>query len=403
MKRVAVIGGGAAGMIAAAQAASRGNEVTLFEKNEKLGKKIYITGKGRCNVTNACPLEDFFDAVIRNPKFLYSSLYSFSNLDLIQVLRLNHLETKTERGDRVFPVSDKSSDVIKALERNLMRNGVTVMLNNEVSSVKKTSKGFELTTPTGTDVFASVIVATGGLCYPSTGSTGDGYRFAKEFGLQMIETRPALCPIILKDSFIPGLQGLSLKNVELSLFEKNRLVYSEVGEMLFTQKGISGPLVLTASSYMLPKKQYSLYLDLKPGLTISELDDRILRDFEKHKNKQLISALSELTVKKLIPILLEIADLAIDKKTHQVTKLERQRLVNTLKYFPLTVDRTADYNEAVVTAGGISVSEINPSTMESKKIPGLFFCGEVLDIDALTGGYNLQIAFSTGFQAGNNV
>lgn len=390
-------------MIAAAQAASRGHRTVLFEKNEKLGKKIYITGKGRCNVTNACSAEDFFDSVVRNPKFLYSAFYSFTNEDLIRLLRLNHLETKTERGDRVFPVSDKSSDVIKALERNLNRHGVKIMLNSEVASVKKISEGFEVSVNGGSEIFSSVIVATGGLSYPSTGSTGDGYRFAREFGLQIAPTRPALCPILLKELFIPNLQGLSLKNVGLSLFEKNRPIRSEIGEMLFTRQGISGPLVLTLSSFIMPDRHYSLFLDLKPGLDVSELDDRIWRDFEKNKNKQVIGALSELTVKKMIPILLDIAELKADKKTHQVTKEERRRLAETLKKFPLTIVRTADYNEAVITAGGVSVAEVNPSTMESKKVPGLYFCGEVLDLDALTGGFNLQIAFSTGFQAGNNV
>lgn len=401
--KVAVIGGGAAGMIAAAQAASRGHQAVLFEKNEKLGKKIYITGKGRCNVTNASPTEDYFDVIPRNPKFLYSALYSFSNTDLIHLLKLNGLEVKTERGERVFPISDKSSDVIKALERNLKRVGVVVRLKSEVSMIKRISDGFELTVHGQKEAFSSVIIATGGLSYPSTGSTGDGYRFAEELGIKTIPRRPALCPILLKNDFIFSLQGLSLKNVVLSLFENERCVYSEIGEMLFTDKGISGPLALTASSYMFPDHSYQLFLDLKPGLSVQELDERLWRDFEKNKNKQLIHAISDLTVKKLLPIVLETAKLPMEKKTHQVTKEERLQLAKTLKHFPMSIDKTADYNEAVITVGGIAVSEVNPSTLECKKIPGLYFCGEVLDVDALTGGYNLQIAFSTGFLAGNNV
>lgn len=390
-------------MIAAAQAASRGHCVVLFEKNEKLGKKIYITGKGRCNVTNALPIEKFFDVIPRNPKFLYSALYSFSNMDLIHLLHISGLETKTERGERVFPISDKSSDVIKALERNLRKHGVQVMLQSEVSEVQKISSEFELKVNGQKKSFSSVIIATGGLSYPSTGSTGDGYRFAKEFGIRTVPTRPALCPILLKDEFVPSLQGLSLKNVALSLFENEHYIYSEIGEMLFTNKGISGPLVLTASSFMLLNHSYQLFLDLKPGLNIQELDERLWRDFERNKNKYLIHAISDLTVRKMLPILLDVANLSAEKKTHQVTKEERLRLVQILKRFPLTFDRTADYNEAVITAGGVAVSEVNPSTMECKSVPGLFFCGEVLDVDALTGGFNLQIAFSTGFLAGNSV
>lgn len=390
-------------MLAAAQAASRGHQTVLFEKNEKLGKKIYITGKGRCNVTNASPIEEFFDVIPRNPKFLYSALYSFSNTDLIHLLNINGLEVKIERGERVFPISDKSSDVIKALERNLNRVGVVVRLKSEVSMIKRISDGFELTVHGQKEYFSSLIIATGGLSYPSTGSTGDGYRFAEEMGIKTVPRRPALCPIFLKNGFVYSLQGLSLKNVVLSLFENKRCIYSEIGEMLFTDKGISGPLVLTASSFMLPDHAYHLFLDLKPGLSVQELDERLWRDFEKNKNKHLIHAISDLTVKKLIPIVLETANLSMEKKTHQVTKEERLQLAKTLKHFPMSMDKTADYNEAVITVGGISVSEVNPSTMECKKIPGLFFCGEVLDVDALTGGYNLQIAFSTGFLAGNNV
>lgn len=390
-------------MLAAAQAASRGHQTVLFEKNEKLGKKIYITGKGRCNVTNASPIEEFFDVIPRNPKFLYSALYSFSNTDLIYLLNINGLEVKIERGERVFPISDKSSDVIKALERNLNRVGVVVRLKSEVSMIKRISDGFELTVHGQKEYFSSLIIATGGLSYPSTGSTGDGYRFAEELGIKTVPRRPALCPIFLKNDFVYSLQGLSLKNVVLSLFENKRCIYSEIGEMLFTDKGISGPLVLTASSFMLPDHAYHLFLDLKPGLSVQELDERLWRDFEKNKNKHLIHAISDLTVKKLIPIVLETANLSMEKKTHQVTKEERLQLAKTLKHFPMNMDKTADYNEAVITVGGIAVSEVNPSTMECKKIPGLFFCGEVLDVDALTGGYNLQIAFSTGFLAGNNV
>lgn len=390
-------------MLAAAQAASRGHQTVLFEKNEKLGKKIYITGKGRCNVTNASPIEEFFDVIPRNPKFLYSALYSFSNTDLIHLLNINGLEVKIERGERVFPISDKSSDVIKALERHLNRVGVVVRLKSEVSMIKRISDGFELTVHGQKEYFSSLIIATGGLSYPSTGSTGDGYRFAEEMGIKTVPRRPALCPIFLKNGFVYSLQGLSLKNVVLSLFENKRCIYSEIGEMLFTDKGISGPLVLTASSFMLPDHAYHLFLDLKPGLSVQELDERLWRDFEKNKNKHLIHAISDLTVKKLIPIVLETANLSMEKKTHQVTKEERLQLAKTLKHFPMSMDKTADYNEAVITVGGISVSEVNPSTMECKKIPGLFFCGEVLDVDALTGGYNLQIAFSTGFLAGNNV
>lgn len=409
MSRVAVIGGGAAGMLAAIAAAEHGHQVQLFEKNEKLGKKIYITGKGRCNVTNACDTEELFAAVVHNPKFLYSSFYSFTNQDMMELVERNGCPLKTERGGRVFPVSDKSSDVIRALTVCLKNAGVQVRLYEEVDSVETRDgrvSGIRLK-KTGEIVSAdAVIVATGGLSYPSTGSTGDGYRFAEKTGHTVIDLSPALVPFETAESVVKDLQGLALKNIQAKILKGKKVLYEEFGEMLFTHFGVSGPVLLSASSYgaaQLKKGPLTLSLDLKPALSEEQLDARILRDFEEQKNKQYKNSLSRLLPAKMIPVIVERSGIDPDKKINEITKEERRRIVQAVKDFRLTLTGLRGYKEAIITQGGISVREINPSTMESKLVKGLYFAGEVLDLDAVTGGYNLQIAWSTGHLAGSSV
>lgn len=405
MNNIAVIGGGPAGMIAAGIAGSRDKDVTLFEKNEKLGKKLFITGKGRCNITNSSPIEDFFDNIMTNKEFLYSALYSFTNDDIINLLNKYGLKTKVERGNRVFPITDKSSDVIKALNRFLIENNVKIRLNKELKSIKHNGKVFELLFTDGQVLyFDKVIIATGGMSYPITGSTGDGYIFAKKFGHSIVDIKPALVPCEIKESWVKDLQGLTLKNVTVSAYIRNKKVFEEFGEMIFTHFGISGPVVLTMSNFInkYMKENIKIYIDLKPALTNEKLDARILRDFEKYQNKHIKNALNELLPNRIIPIVLKISNINEEKTINQITKDERIRLVNTLKKLPLSFVRFRPVEEAIITSGGISTIEINPSTMESKKINGLYFAGEVIDVDALTGGYNLQIAYSTGFLAGMN-
>lgn len=409
MSRVAVIGGGAAGMLAAIAAAEHGHQVQLFEKNEKLGKKIYITGKGRCNVTNACDTEELFAAVVHNPKFLYSSFYSFTNQDMMELVERNGCPLKTERGGRVFPVSDKSSDVIRALTVCLKNAGVQVRLYEEVDSVETRDgrvSGIRLK-KTGEIVSAdAVIVATGGLSYPSTGSTGDGYRFAEKTGHTVTDLSPALVPFETAESVVKDLQGLALKNIQAKILKGKKVLYEEFGEMLFTHFGVSGPVLLSASSYgaeQLKKGPLTLSLDLKPALSEEQLDARILRDFEEQKNKQYKNSLSRLLPAKMIPVIVERSGIDPDKKINEITKEERRRIVQAVKDFRLTLTGLRGYKEAIITQGGVSVREINPSTMESKLVKGLYFAGEVLDLDAVTGGYNLQIAWSTGHLAGSSV
>lgn len=402
---VGVIGGGPAGILAAGAAAEKGHTVTLFEKNNQLGKKLFITGKGRCNITNSAPIEEFFDNVVTNRNFLYSSLYTFDNNAIIDLLNKYGLKTKVERGNRVFPKSDKSSDVIKAFKKYLDQSGVDIRLNSDVSHIKYDGESFTLFIRDGGEFKCDkLIVTTGGRSYPATGSTGDGYSFAKSLGHTVTDLRPSLVPIELNDVWVNELMGLSLRNVSLTAYSGKKQIHSEFGEMVFTHYGISGPIVLSMSNYVNgTKSNLRLTLDLKPALDQEKLDSRIVRDFAQFSNKQLKNALNELLPQRLIPWVIEASGIYPDKVVHQITKEERDKLVNALKSFPLSFKGFRPIEEGIVTSGGINVKEINPSTMESKIIPGLFFAGEIIDVDALTGGYNLQIAYSTGYLAGINV
>lgn len=409
MSKVVIIGGGAAGMAAAIAAAGQGHQVHLYEKNEKLGKKVYITGKGRCNVTNACDMDTLLQSVVTNPRFLYSSFYCFTNQDIMNLLERNGCPLKTERGNRVFPVSDKSSDVISALSGQMKELGVHVYLHKEVKELlvsEERCTGIVLSDGEKHIQADAVIVATGGLSYPSTGSTGDGYRFARDCGHTVTELSPALVPFYVKEAVVQDLQGLSLKNIEAVIWDGKKEVYREFGEMLFTHFGVSGPVLLSASSFAakrIRKKHLTLTIDLKPALSKEQLDARILRDFEEAANKQFKNALSHLYPSKLIPVMIERSKISPEKKVNEITRQERFNLVEATKNFTLTLTGLRGYEEAIITQGGIDLKEINPSTMESKKIKGLSFAGEVLDLDAVTGGFNLQIAWSTGWAAGSHV
>lgn len=408
MSEVVIIGGGAAGMMAAAAAAEQGHHVCLCEKNEKLGKKLYITGKGRCNLTNNCDVETLLQAVCTNRKFLYSSFYGFTSQDVIDFFERTGMKTKTERGNRVFPVSDHSSDVIGALAAELRKRGVRIFLNQEVSEILTDADAVTgVRLADGKQLAAdAVIVATGGLSYRTTGSTGDGYRFARELGHSVTELSPSLVPIETADQWAQKLQGLSLRNVEVTILDGKKELYREFGEMMFTHFGVTGPLILTASC-MIQKKlrahPLTLSIDLKPALTVEQLDARILREFEAAKNKQLKNVLGSLFPAKLIPVMIERSNIPGEKAVHDISREERQTLVMMTKHFSLALLRLRDYNEAIITRGGVSVKEINPATMESKKVKGLYFAGEVLDLDAVTGGFNLQIAWSTGHAAGSSI
>lgn len=408
MSKVLVIGGGAAGMFAAIFAARNGNEVHVLEKNEKLGKKVFITGKGRCNITNASDMDTLFDSVVSNSKFLYSSFYGYTNQDVMNFFEELGLKIKVERGERVFPESDHSSDVIAALSKEMRRLGVEVSLYTEVKKILTNEDGVTgVLLSDGKKIDGDVcIVATGGFSYQTTGSTGDGYRFAKENGHQVTEILPALVPLTVKETYGKELQGLSLRNVEASIYDGKKELYREFGEMLFTHYGVSGPLMLSASSYLtkiLRKKELRLVIDLKPALTMEQLDARVLRDFEENKNKQFKNAIGKLFPAKLIPVMLELSGIDPEKKVNEISKEERQGFVHLIKHFEMTIIGTRDFNEAIITQGGVKTKEINPSTMESKIIPRLYFVGEVLDLDALTGGFNLQIAWSTGYAAGSSI
>lgn len=408
MKKVLVIGGGAAGMFAAISAAEEGHEVHLFEKNEKCGKKLYITGKGRCNLTNACEMEDLFNNVCSNSKFLYSSFYGFTNQDVIAFFEENGTKTKVERGERVFPLSDHSSDVIGALTRRMRALGVQVHLNIEAKEIlTEEGRVTGLLFSDGTkETGDAVILATGGLSYPSTGSTGDGYRFAEKLGHKITDLSPALVPMNVKEEDCRRLQGLSLKNVRVSLSAGKKCFYEDFGEMMFTHFGVTGPLILSASSQV-PKKfrgqELTLSIDLKPALSPEQLDDRLLRDFSKEKNKQFKNVLGGLFPSKLIPVMVERSGIEPEKQVNAIEKTERLQFVEKIKNFRLTVTGFRDYNEAIITRGGVCVKEVSPSTMESKLVSGLFFAGEILDLDALTGGFNLQIAWSTAYAAGKGI
>lgn len=426
MKNVCVIGGGAAGLMAAYAAAENGHNVTLFEKNEKLGKKIYITGKGRCNFTNDVSAEDFLQSVVRGRKFLTGAIYSFPPKKTIEFFENYGLAVKIERGNRAFPVSDHASDVTKTLEKACKMVGVKINLNEKVEKIVCTMPDIipmsniegdamrdvipmphiaKLITPKFEYDCDEVIIATGGISYPSTGSTGDGYIFAQENGHTVTDLKCGLCGLNLAGDFFKDLQGLTLKNVTLTVKNGGKTVSQEFGEMLFTHFGISGPIVLSTSSLInrLPFERLLVTLDLKPALDEQTLDKRLLRDFEKYKNKQIGNALIELLPQKLIPFVLSVAGISQSKPVNGITKEERGRLVKALKALPLKVRSLRGFEEAIVTSGGIELSEINPKTMESKKVQGLRFCGEVLDVDAFTGGFNLQIAFATGYAAGKSI
>ncbi len=456
MKKIVVIGGGPAGMMAAISAASSGAKVTLIEKNEKLGKKLYITGKGRCNLTNACDPSGVFDNIVNNPKFMFSALNAFSNKDTAVFFEKAGLELKEERGMRIFPASDKASDVTKTLERELRKAGVVIKLNTVVKKIeflscvdKKTTdclreekKCVKITTAPGKDtelICDAVIVATGGISYASTGSTGDGYVFAENAGHRISEPHPALVPLVFKESYAGELEGLSLRNIKITVSdEKNKKIYEDFGEMVFTKRGASGPVILSASSYLtrhlpvkdpditgqpcgkikdegsrkaqetgdpavfVPGHMYSLAIDLKPALSEEQLDERILRDFAESINKAFKNSLNKLLPKKLIPVAVRLSDIDPEKKVNGITKAERENLVKILKAFTFTIEGTEPFNQAIVTSGGVNVKEINPKTMQSKLEPQLYFAGEVLDVDALTGGFNIQIALSTGWLAGQS-
>lgn len=405
---VIVIGGGPAGMLAAGAAGARGRKTLIIEKNEKLGKKLFITGKGRCNVTNAADMDEFMSNIPKNSKFLYSAFRGLSNIDLIAMLNDMGLKTKIERGGRVFPESDKSSDVLKALGKYLNQNNVDVMLNTRVREIKVTEhKINKVLLEDGTEIpCESVIVCTGGLSYPQTGSTGDGLEFAKALGHQVTDLYPSLIPLLVKEEYIKELQGLSLKNVSIKIVVDHKSIYDDFGEMLFTHYGLSGPIVLSASFYisdhLKKKKDIKFSIDLKPALSEEDLDRRVLKDFNEKLNKQFKNSLDGLLPQKLIPVIIKLSKIDENKEVNQISKEERKQLVSLLKNLEFTIIGTRPISEAIVTSGGISLKEVNPKTMESKLIQGLYFAGEIMDLDAFTGGFNLQIAFSTGHAAGSD-
>ena len=407
--KVIVVGGGAAGMMAAIAAAGEGHQVELLERNEKLGKKIYITGKGRCNVTNACDLEEFFTNIVSNEKFLYSSIYQFDNQTVMNFFEKNGCSLKVERGNRVFPVSDHASDVTRALADRMKSLGVKITFHCKVEDLilkEDGSVGGVITAKKERKIADRVIMATGGLSYEPTGSDGSGIKILEKHGHKIVEPRPALVPFELKENYGARLQGLALKNVNFTIKNGKKKVYDGFGEMLFTHFGISGPLVISASSYYVKQmygKEVKCTIDLKPALTEEQLDKRILREFEENKNKQFKNSLDKLFPAKLVPMMIELSGIDSEKKVNEITKEERKNLVNQIKNWEMTITGTRGFREAIITQGGVAVKQVNPSTMESKLIPGLFMAGEMLDIDALTGGFNLQLAWSTGYLAGSSI
>ena len=430
MSKVIVIGGGPAGMFAAYFAAKNGHKVTLLEQNEKLGKKLYITGKGRCNITNASDMENLFANVCSNEKFLYSAFYSYTNDQVVEFFENYGLRTKVERGNRVFPVSDHSSDVIATLAKALKDVGVEVKLHTKVTkllteeyqdengepvvadkkagTLKQVILGVALEDNT-TIMADAVVLATGGISYPSTGATGDGYRFAEGLNHKIVEPSPSLVPFEIQESWVTEMQGLALKNVAVTIEREGKKLYSDFGEMLFTHFGVSGPMILSASASIKPAyfkdfaHEMTLKIDLKPALDKEQLDKRILKDFEEAKNKQYKNSIQKLLPSKMIPIIIRLSGIDPDKQVNEITKEERMKLVNLLKGLPMTIIGLRGWNEAIITKGGVSVKNVNPSTMESKLVNGLYFAGELLDLDAMTGGYNLQIAWSTGYLAGSSI
>ena len=430
MSKVVVIGGGPAGMFAAYFAAKNGHKVTLLEQNEKLGKKLYITGKGRCNITNASDMENLFANVCSNEKFLYSAFYSYTNDQVVEFFESYGLRTKVERGNRVFPVSDHSSDVIATLSKALKdvgvdvklytkvskllteeyqdENGETVVADKKAGTLKQVIRGVVLEDDT-TITADAVVLATGGISYPPTGATGDGYRFAEGLNHKIVEPTPSLVPFEVQEAWVTQMQGLSLKNVAITIEREGKKLYNDFGEMLFTHFGVSGPMILSASSSIKPAyfkdfaHELTLKIDLKPALDKEQLDKRILKDFEEAKNKQYKNSIQKLLPSKMIPIIIELSGIDPDKKVNEITKEERMKLVELLKGLPMTIIGLRGWNEAIITKGGVSVKNVNPSTMESKLVNGLYFAGELLDLDAMTGGYNLQIAWSTGYLAGSSI
>lgn len=409
MSNVIVIGGGAAGLMAGYAAGICGRQVTILEKNEKLGKKIYITGKGRCNFTNACDTEDFFKNVVSNPKFLYSALYTFSPDSMIGFVESQGIPTKVERGNRAFPESDHASDITKALEKAIKEYGVNVRLRTEVKDILiEDNKVIGVKLSDGSIINCdNVILCTGGLSYQTTGSTGDGLKWARKIGLKVTDCRPALVPLNCKESYIPEMQGLALKNVNLTIKDGKKKLYDSFGEMLFTHFGVSGPLVLSASSIIGKRLQETgelqALVDLKPALSVDELSNRVLRDFNDNMNKHLSSVLRGLLPSSMVPVFIKLMDFDDSRQINSITKEERASLIALLKAFPFTITGLREYKEAIITQGGISVKEVDPSTMKCKNIEGLSFAGEVLDLDAFTGGFNLQIAWSTGYLAGLSI
>lgn len=413
MAKILIIGGGAAGMAAAAFLGEHGHQIHVFEKNEKLGKKLFITGKGRCNLTNSCDEETFFQSVVSNEKFLYSAFHGFSNEDAIAYFEQLGLPLKEERGGRIFPKSDHSSDVIKALEQRMKELDVKIHLNSLVKEIllQETDEGQKKVTgvllENGQKIVGDkVIVATGGMSYQATGSTGDGYEFAKHAGHKVTTLRSALVPMETKEEYVPRMQGLSLKNVRFTVKDGKKVLYQDFGELLFTHFGMSGPLVLTASSYLgkkLEKKELQGTIDLKAALTEEQLDARLLREFETGKNKQFKNVISGMFPSKMFPVILELGKIPSEKKVNEITKAERMEFLRVVKNFPVTITGLRGFREAIITQGGVKTGEINPKTMESKKAQGLYFIGEVLDLDAVTGGFNLQIAWSTARAAADYI
>lgn len=410
MSKIAVIGGGPGGMMAAVAAGEKGHQVDLYESNEKLGKKLYITGKGRCNLTNAVEIGDYFDSIVHNHNFMYSALYSFTNEHFMAFMEKNGVPLKTERGDRVFPVSDKSSDVISGFKAALKQSRCHVYLNTKITDLlieNNLINGIVLENGE-TRNYDAVILATGGKSYPSTGSDGGFFKVLKSYGHQISPLAPGLVPINTKEDWPRDLQGLALKNVALTLYQKTpkgqKKVKSMLGEMLFTHFGISGPLVLSLSSYLVGNsKDFSLELDLKPALSLEQMDNRIQRDFLKYQNKDFGNSLGDLLPSKMIPVMVELSGIDSGTKVNQITKDQRKKLVECFKQLTIGIAGLRDFTEAIITVGGVNVKEVDPGTMESKIIKNLYLAGEMLDVDALTGGYNIQIAVSTGWLAGNSV
>lgn len=406
MKKVIVIGGGPAGMMAAGQAALRGNNVTLIEKMNKAGRKLYITGKGRCNVTNAVDPEGLIANTPGNPYFLYSAFYTFGSDSTMEFFEKLGVPVKVERGNRVFPKSEKSNDIVRAMERFVKSSGCKIMYETEVKDIITDDNKVAGVKLKDNRILEcnSIIIATGGLSYPMTGSTGDGYKFAEKCGHTITKCYPSLVPLKVKEKWISDLMGLSLKNISIKITIDNKEVYSDFGEMMFTHFGVTGPVILSASRYINDRmnEKPKLHIDLKPALSNKELDLRLLKDFQKYLNKDFKNSLDDLLPQKLIPVIIRLSGIDSEKKVNSITKEERAKLLELIKNLTINITDTTGYNEAVVTRGGISTDEIDPSTMESKIIKGLYFAGEVIDVDSFTGGFNLQIAFSTGYLAGIN-